>query len=177
MPCKSYALSFRRSSFVARATCTGSRGHGISRVETDETGWNWPLHLHCRQWREVCGHHLGPKCGWELCALQRKYQQISTVFSRVFFSSKDGWRGCRFLLILQGLAVVCRYTAVLCCFPLRSGQVLVPLKRGFAFLKNLKEKEALSPLPARNCKTIWVCLKIGYIPNYSHLIGTMIINH
>ena len=24
---------------------------------------------------------------------------------------------------------------------------------------------------------IWVCLKIGYIPNYSHLIGTMIINH
>ena len=25
--------------------------------------------------------------------------------------------------------------------------------------------------------TIWVCLKIGYIPNYSHLIGIMIINH
>ena len=24
---------------------------------------------------------------------------------------------------------------------------------------------------------IWVCLKIGYIPNYSHLIGIMIINH
>ena len=23
----------------------------------------------------------------------------------------------------------------------------------------------------------WVCLKIGYIPNYSHLIGIMIINH
>jgi hypothetical protein len=26
-------------------------------------------------------------------------------------------------------------------------------------------------------KWIWVCLKIGYIPNYSHLIGIMIINH
>jgi hypothetical protein len=26
-------------------------------------------------------------------------------------------------------------------------------------------------------KTRWVCLKIGYIPNYSHLIGIMIINH
>ena len=25
-------------------------------------------------------------------------------------------------------------------------------------------------------KTIWVCLKIGYIPNYSHLIGIMIIS-
>ena len=24
---------------------------------------------------------------------------------------------------------------------------------------------------------IWDCLKIGYIPNYSHLIGIMIINH
>ena len=24
---------------------------------------------------------------------------------------------------------------------------------------------------------IWVCLKIGYIPNYSHLIGIIIINH
>ena len=24
---------------------------------------------------------------------------------------------------------------------------------------------------------IWVCLKIGYIPNYSHLLGIMIINH
>ena len=23
----------------------------------------------------------------------------------------------------------------------------------------------------------WVCLKIGYIPSYSHLIGIMIINH
>ena len=23
----------------------------------------------------------------------------------------------------------------------------------------------------------WVCLKMGYIPNYSHLIGIMIINH
>ena len=23
----------------------------------------------------------------------------------------------------------------------------------------------------------WLCLKIGYIPNYSHLIGIMIINH
>jgi hypothetical protein len=26
-------------------------------------------------------------------------------------------------------------------------------------------------------KVIGVCLKIGYIPNYSHLIGIMIINH
>ena len=25
--------------------------------------------------------------------------------------------------------------------------------------------------------SMWVCLKIGYIPNYSHLIGIMIINH
>jgi len=24
---------------------------------------------------------------------------------------------------------------------------------------------------------MWVCLKIGYIPNYSHLIGIMLINH
>ena len=24
---------------------------------------------------------------------------------------------------------------------------------------------------------IWVCLKMGYTPNYSHLIGIMIINH
>ena len=24
---------------------------------------------------------------------------------------------------------------------------------------------------------LWVCLKIGYIPNYSHLIGIMIMNH
>ena len=28
-----------------------------------------------------------------------------------------------------------------------------------------------------NWDQIWVCLKIGYIPNYSHLIGIMIINH
>ena len=26
-------------------------------------------------------------------------------------------------------------------------------------------------------KASWVCLKIGYIPNYSHLIGIMIINN
>ena len=26
-------------------------------------------------------------------------------------------------------------------------------------------------------KFIWVCLKIGYTPNYSHLVGIMIINH
>ena len=26
-------------------------------------------------------------------------------------------------------------------------------------------------------KMIWVCLKIGYIPNDSHLVGIMIINH
>ena len=25
--------------------------------------------------------------------------------------------------------------------------------------------------------SMWVCLKIGYMPNYSHLIGIMIINH
>ena len=31
----------------------------------------------------------------------------------------------------------------------------------------------ISTLP----QEIWVCLKIGYIPNYSHLIGIMIINH
>jgi hypothetical protein len=24
---------------------------------------------------------------------------------------------------------------------------------------------------------IWICLKMGYTPNYSHLIGIMIINH
>jgi hypothetical protein len=23
----------------------------------------------------------------------------------------------------------------------------------------------------------WVCLKMGYTPNYSHLVGIMIINH
>jgi hypothetical protein len=28
-----------------------------------------------------------------------------------------------------------------------------------------------------NQMVYWVCLKIGYIPNYSHLIGIMIINH
>ena len=28
-----------------------------------------------------------------------------------------------------------------------------------------------------NETNIWVCLKIGYIPNYSHLVGIMIINH
>ena len=27
------------------------------------------------------------------------------------------------------------------------------------------------------CSKMWVCLKIGYIPNYSHLIGILIINH
>ena len=33
-------------------------------------------------------------------------------------------------------------------------------------------------LAANHCTpTIWVCLEIGYIPNYSHLIGIMIINH
>ena len=26
-------------------------------------------------------------------------------------------------------------------------------------------------------KCIWVCLKMGYTPNYSHLVGIMIINH
>ena len=29
----------------------------------------------------------------------------------------------------------------------------------------------------RDGSSIWVCLKIGYIPNYSHLIGIMITNH
>ena len=31
--------------------------------------------------------------------------------------------------------------------------------------------------PHKIWPNIWVCLKIGYIPNYSHLIGIMIINH
>ena len=31
--------------------------------------------------------------------------------------------------------------------------------------------------PCVEGEIIWVCLKIGYIPNYSHLIGIMIINH
>jgi hypothetical protein len=28
-----------------------------------------------------------------------------------------------------------------------------------------------------NIPGIWVCLKMGYTPNYSHLVGIMIINH
>ena len=35
--------------------------------------------------------------------------------------------------------------------------------------------ERVSSVKSRRC--IWVCLKIGYIPNYSHLIWIMIINH
>ena len=31
--------------------------------------------------------------------------------------------------------------------------------------------------PATQNVKIWVCLKIGYTPNYSHLVGIMIINH
>ena len=44
----------------------------------------------------------------------------------------------------------------------------------------------VAPLEARNIVPLvyvwpldqtWVCLKIGDIPNYSHLVGIMIINH
>ena len=31
--------------------------------------------------------------------------------------------------------------------------------------------------PDKTETSMWVCLKIGYIPNDSHLIGIMIINH
>ena len=41
---------------------------------------------------------------------------------------------------------------------------------------------SMGPSTVDGCKVLrrfgrWVCLKIGYIPNYSHLIGIMIINH
>jgi hypothetical protein len=36
---------------------------------------------------------------------------------------------------------------------------------------------ARDELPQIGAWKIWVCLKIWYIPNYSHLIGIMIINH
>ena len=90
------------------------RGHGISRVvETDETGWDWPLAALALQAVE--------RSLWTPPGTQMRMRtlclatEVSTVFSRVFFSSKDGWRGCRFLLILQGLAVACRYTTVFLC--------------------------------------------------------------
>ena len=36
---------------------------------------------------------------------------------------------------------------------------------------------AMETIQNEDSSTTWVCLKIGYIPNYSHLIGIMIINH
>ena len=42
--------------------------------------------------------------------------------------------------------------------------------------KILKGKQ-LADVFEKTENTKWVCLKIGYIPNYSHLIGIMIINH
>ena len=52
----------------------------------------------------------------------------------------------------------------------------------WAFLSKTDNPWLRAPLktPQGSHKTrvnIWVCLKIGYIPNYSHLIGIMIINH
>ena len=41
--------------------------------------------------------------------------------------------------------------------------------------KATKRRFSLPPL-GRIDDNIWVCLKIGYTPNYSHLIGIMIIN-
>ena len=36
---------------------------------------------------------------------------------------------------------------------------------------------SITPCLQAACRMIWVCLKIGYTPNYSHLVGIMIINH
>ena len=33
------------------------------------------------------------------------------------------------------------------------------------------------PYLSSKVQKIWVCLKMGYTPNYSHLVGIMIINH
>ena len=40
-----------------------------------------------------------------------------------------------------------------------------------------QKMDAKCPVRLGKYGMIWVCLKIGYIPNYSHLIGIMIINH
>ena len=40
-----------------------------------------------------------------------------------------------------------------------------------------KTKKSLRCLVSHPSGKRWVCLKIGYIPSYSHLIGIMIINH
>ena len=38
-------------------------------------------------------------------------------------------------------------------------------------------KQIIRMMIFQKAEWIWVCLKMGYIPNYSHLIGIMIINH
>ena len=43
---------------------------------------------------------------------------------------------------------------------------------GWVGMKSWNVLKGIAPI---HC--MWVCLKIGYIPNYSHLIGIMIINH
>ena len=56
-----------------------------------------------------------------------------------------------------------------------------PLKKQLGCLANHTRWIEVVPLPSEMFAglvlPIWVCLKIGYIPNYSHLIGIMIINH
>ena len=44
-------------------------------------------------------------------------------------------------------------------------------------LKNYSKEINMGLEPTNPKETIWVCLKMGYTPNYSHLVGIMIINH
>ena len=44
-------------------------------------------------------------------------------------------------------------------------------------ITNNPKQKGEQPTNLTTHSTTWVCLKIGYIPNYSHLIGIMIINH
>ena len=49
--------------------------------------------------------------------------------------------------------------------------------RRFAARRSRQEWEKSQCLKNLKIQPIWVCLKMGYTPNYSHLVGIMIINH
>ena len=112
------------------------------------------------------------KSGAFFCAIfwhssQSSHERVQATKGGLYASSLMSWmmsHGEDFF----GLPVNCQDVALVSTPPqledfvrkVSSGQVIVPGTSWDTTGKNL-----------------WVCLKMGYTPNYSHLVGIMIINH
>ena len=127
-------------------------------------------------WGETCGHR------------QRKSWRTKLPFGRIFLDAPDSYKASTDFLeshtrIITGRSISFQGT-LLEHGPSKSSSIDGCLwvwrapESGDGMHGRLRGLVVAGGADGgQNTSVIRVCLKIGYIPNYSHLIGIMIINH